>query len=145
MILLPYPLDLFPYILGKIWIRFSSWNPINAPVIVRFDPPDDSLIDGEYAGTIASIIDDIVIIGPVGQSSVRGSALIINLDIPISWGGHDIKKLIAIGRYTGHEFPRLKVAPCAVNIYSLSNTNQLPLIDYTAQLGIGIVRLKWSK
>jgi hypothetical protein len=125
MMLLPYPIDLIPQYLGKMWMRLKGWNPIGDRVVVRFDPPDDSLVTGEYSAVITEVGDDIVF---------------LRLDSPVTFDGENVDRLAATSRYSGHQLPRLLFADCAMNFYQLGSRREG--VNQKVQLGTGIMRLR---
>lgn len=140
--ILPYPLDLLPEFLGRAKVRLTNWSVQGQRVRIYFDPPDDSLISGDYVGFIDHLVDRIATVGPHGKSDSDGPFAILRLEQPILVGQRNVHFLIAMSKYAGHKPWRLAVAACVVNFYEMDNGSPPRELNREAFIGSGLMTIE---
>lgn len=140
--ILPYPLDVLPELVGRAKAHATGWTVQGQRVEVSFDPSDDSRVAGTYFGLVSSLVERIVTIGPKGASISEGPFVLVTLDQPILLEQRTVHSVLAMNRYVGHKPWRLAIASCMVNLYELHSLEDSHSVSLEAFIGSGVMRIK---
>lgn len=126
-----------PQQVGKVVMRLRHWEPVGSRVTIAFDSSDDSLISGEYVGTIESKTDRAIGASPHRQLA----SLLIKLDEEIDIDGVKVIRLVCRPRLQGHEYPRLLIADCETRFYANARKENPDPKESEKLLAVGVLSL----
>ena len=142
LMLLPYPLDLLPSLLGRCLSRFSGWQPDGKRVRLAFTESGDARLTGtEATGTIQRALPGVLTIGPDGATKHGGLALLISLDSPIMHASQAVPWIVVTARFPGHGPFRLPVSWSVVDVSRAVGPEPPTRLHRDDMIAIGLLKL----
>jgi hypothetical protein len=142
LMLLPYPLDLLPSVIGRGLSRLRGWHPVGKRVRLAItESANAELIGMEATGTIQSVIAGMVTTGPDGTTRDGEPALLVNIDPALMHASRAVSWIVVAARFPGHGPSRLLGTWSVVNVSRATGPEPPTVLHSEDMIAIALMKL----